>query len=62
MAKSAKFEYYQDHADLWRFRLKAPNGEIIAQGQGYRDHRDCLQGIYLVQMYAADAQIVQVSG
>jgi uncharacterized protein YegP (UPF0339 family) len=27
---AAKFEISKDHADKFRFQLKAPNGEIIA--------------------------------
>lgn len=56
MAKSAKFRYYRDHAGLWRWRLRAPNGEIIADsGQGYHSLRDCLVGIKLVKLYAPGA-------
>lgn len=56
MAKSAKFEYYQDRAGLWRWHLKAPNGLIIADsGQGYHNRQDCLTGIQLVKAYAPGA-------
>lgn len=58
MAKTAKFEYYQDRAGLWRWHLKAPNGLIIADsGQGYHGRQDCLTGIQLVKLYAPDAGI-----
>jgi uncharacterized protein YegP (UPF0339 family) len=61
VAKSAKFEVYQDRADKWRWHLKAPNGEIIADsGQGYYNRRDCLTGIQLVKLYAQSAEVVQV--
>jgi uncharacterized protein YegP (UPF0339 family) len=56
MARSAKFQYYQDRAGLWRWHLRAPNGEIIADsGQGYRSLGDCLMGIRLVKLYAPGA-------
>jgi len=56
MAKSATFEYYLDRTSLWRWRLKAPNGLIIADsGQGYHSRRDCLAGIQLVKLYAPGA-------
>ncbi len=32
---SAKFEIFRDRAGEYRFRLKAPNGGIIAVGEGY---------------------------
>ncbi len=58
MAKSAKFEYYQDRAGEWRWHLKAPNGLIIADsGQGYRVEQDCLIGANLVNVYAPDAPV-----
>ena len=61
MAKSAKFEYYQDRSGFWRWHLKAPNGEILADsGQSYRYERDCLHGIQLVQIYDPTAQVVRV--
>jgi uncharacterized protein YegP (UPF0339 family) len=61
MAKVPEFEVYRDHMQRWRWRLKAPNGEIIADsGQGYHHRQDCLRGIQLVQAYAPIAQVVYV--
>jgi uncharacterized protein YegP (UPF0339 family) len=41
---------YQDNKSEWRWRLKAKNGEIIADsGEGYKNKSDCLAGIKLVQ-------------
>ena len=61
MARSAKFEYYVDHADKWRWHLRAPNGQIIADsGQGYSRMADCMMGIHLVQLYAAEAEVVRI--
>lgn len=58
VAKSAKFEYYQDRAGKWRWHLKAPNGLIIADsGQGYAGEQDCLAGANLVKLYAGDAPV-----
>ena len=31
-----KVEMYQDKKKEWRWRLKAPNGKIIAHGEGYK--------------------------
>lgn len=56
--RSAKFEYYLDRAGQWRWHLRAPNGEIIADsGQGYNSRQDCLYGIHLVQLYASGAEV-----
>lgn len=48
-----KFEVYQQavgvQAGQWRWRLKAANGETLAQGESYRDSRDCLHAISLVR-------------
>ncbi len=30
---AGKFEVYQDRAGKYRFRLKARNGEVVAQGE-----------------------------
>jgi len=44
------FQTYKDTAGEWRWRLLAGNDRIIAtSGEGYRDKRDCLHGIELVQ-------------
>jgi len=37
-----KFEVYKDAAGEFRFRLKAPNGEIIAVSEGYTTKANCL--------------------
>ena len=38
----------------YRWRLQADNNEILAQGQAYKNHADCLGAINLVR----DANIV----
>jgi uncharacterized protein YegP (UPF0339 family) len=41
-------EVYRDKAGRWRWRLKAANGEVIADsGQSYGRERDCLIGLAL---------------
>jgi uncharacterized protein len=42
------FEIYQDQSKLWRWRLKAVNHEIIADGESYKNKKDCLHAIELV--------------
>lgn len=57
---SGKFEIYRDTAGEWRFRLKAPNGEIIAQGEGYQRRQGCERGIEAVKEHAPGAEVVEV--
>ena len=55
---SAKFHVYLDHAKKTRFRLVAPNGEIIAVGEGYKSKMACLKGIHSIQKFAPIAPII----
>ncbi|MCW4041872.1 MAG: DUF1508 domain-containing protein [Candidatus Bathyarchaeota archaeon] len=45
----AMYLVYKDAADQYRFRLRAPNTEIIAVSQGYSTRQGCLNGIAAVQ-------------
>jgi uncharacterized protein YegP (UPF0339 family) len=45
-----KYQIYKDAKDEFRFRLKAPNGEIIAEGEGYESKAGCLNGIEVVEV------------
>lgn len=51
------FEIYTDSRGEYRFRLKAPNGEIIASGEGYKSKSGCLNGIESVKKNAPRAEI-----
>ncbi len=57
--KNPKFEIYKDKADEFRFRLKATNGQIIAQSEGYTTHANCVNGIESVKKNAVDAETVE---
>lgn len=57
--KNPKFEVYTDKAGEFRFRLKATNGQIIAVGEGYKTHANCIKGIESIKKNAVDAPIVQ---
>ncbi len=55
----AQFEVYRDSADDYRWRLRADNGNIIADsGQGYSRRTDCENGIESVKEEAPDADLV----
>jgi uncharacterized protein YegP (UPF0339 family) len=53
-----KFEMYKDAAGKFRFRLVAPNGEIIATGEAYQSKDACKKGIESVKTNAPKAEIV----
>ena len=57
-----KFEVYRDKKGEYRFRLKAGNGEIIAESEGYKTKQGCMKGIVSVQKNAAKAKIVLEDG
>ena len=56
--KHPKFEVYTDKAGEFRFRLKATNGQVIATGEGYKTHANCIKGVESVKKNSADAEIV----
>lgn len=53
----AQFEIFQDTAGEYRFRLRAPNGEIIARSEGYKSKDGCKNGIASVKENAPNAII-----
>ncbi|MCJ2142557.1 YegP family protein [Methylobacterium sp. E-066] len=45
-----RFELYRDAKGEWRWRLRARNGEVIADSaEGYLRREDCEHGIALVR-------------
>jgi hypothetical protein len=62
MAKG-KFVIYKDVGGEFRWNLKAPNGEIIADSnEGYKAHKDCATGVNLVIKYSKTAAIEDTTG
>lgn len=55
--KHPKFELYTDKAGEFRFRLKATNGQVIAVGEGYTTHANCVKGIESVKKNSVDAKV-----
>lgn len=53
------FECYKDAKGKYRFRLKATNGETIADSQEYTSKEACEKGIESVKKNAPIAQIVE---
>ncbi|MGW4352646.1 YegP family protein [Nocardia sp. NPDC004582] len=58
---SGKFELFADAADKFRWRLKAGNGEVIAQSQAYASKDAAKKGIASVQTNAAGAAIADLT-
>jgi len=56
--KHPKFEIYTDKAGEFRFRLKATNGQVIATGEGYTTHANCIKGVESVKKNAVDAEVI----
>jgi uncharacterized protein YegP (UPF0339 family) len=61
-ARAGTFEVYKDKGGEFRWRLRAVNKQVIAtSGQGYKEKRDCLNGIESVKKNAADAKVEEVA-
>jgi hypothetical protein len=54
-----KFEVYKDAKGEYRWRLLAPNAQIIASSEGYSSKQACLDGIESVKKNAPIAQVVE---
>jgi uncharacterized protein YegP (UPF0339 family) len=53
------FEWFKDANGKFRFRLKAPNGEIIATSEAYSSKDGCINGIKSVKKNAPKAKVVE---
>lgn len=52
-----KFELFKGKDDLFHWRLKAPNGAVLATaGQGYKAEADARNDIALIQLQKAGAE------
>lgn len=58
---AGKFEVFRDLKGQYRFRLKAPNNEIILASEGYCNKIDCLNGIQTIKRNASNATIVDLT-
>lgn len=56
--RSPKYEIYQDKATAWRWRLRASNGQIIADGaEGYTTERSLRRALDVVRAVSCDAPV-----
>ena len=53
----AQFEMVKDADDKYWFRLKAANGEVVAESQTYQSVSDARAGMAAVQAAAAEATV-----
>ena len=58
--QTEKFEVYKDKVGEYRFRLKAPNGEVIAVSEGYSSKMSCMNAIQSVKINVLKAKIVEL--
>ena len=55
----AKFEVFEGEATPeWYFRLRATNGKIVCQSEGYSRKRNALKGIAAIKKCAGKARVV----
>jgi uncharacterized protein YegP (UPF0339 family) len=54
-----KWEIYIDEAGLFRFRLRARNGEIVAVSASYKTKANCKNGIKSISINAPTASVVR---
>lgn len=60
MPSEPTFELYRDRADEWRWRLRTPNGNVIADsGEGYASKQGAERGIRSVKRNAPEARVVE---
>ena len=52
-----KFQIFRDGFGQYRFRLTAPNSEVVATSEGYTTKQGCRRGIQAVRQSASDADV-----
>ena len=56
-----KFQVFKGKDNQFYFRLRATNGEIICNSEGYTTKQSCLNGIKAVKSVAATAPIEELA-
>jgi uncharacterized protein YegP (UPF0339 family) len=57
--RKGKYEIFKDKKSEYRFRLRSPNGRIVAASEGYTNLSGCKRGIKAVKRLA-DSEIVRI--
>lgn len=62
MEKRPKIEIYKDEKGEYRWRLKAPNGRIIADSaEGYKTKTGCMLAVENLQIYSVKAFVIDLT-
>jgi uncharacterized protein YegP (UPF0339 family) len=57
---AGKFELFRDGGVSFRFRLKAPDGTVVAVSRQYSDKASAVEGIHAVREYAGTGLITDL--
>lgn len=57
---NSKFQVFKGEDEQYYFRLKAANGEIICQSQGYTTKQSCIGGIEAIKTVASHSPIEEL--
>jgi uncharacterized protein YegP (UPF0339 family) len=57
---AGKFELFRDGGVSFRFRLKAPNGTVVAVSRQYSDKASAVEGIHAVRECAGTGLITDL--
>lgn len=58
-AQAGRFEIYLDAAKEYRWRLRRPDGEIVADsGEGYKTHKECEADLQWIRGHASTVPVV----
>lgn len=55
----SKFEYWKAKNGQWYFRLRAANGKVVCQSEGYTRKHSCLKGMRAIRDALYFAVIVE---
>ena len=58
--KNPKFELFRGKDRKFYFHLRARNGEILLNSQGYTSKDKCLNGIFAIKDIAKDAPVQEI--
>lgn len=59
-AINPKFEIYKDNTGLFRFNLRAKNGQVVVSSDGYKAKASCKNGIESVKKNVVNSEIIEV--
>lgn len=55
--RTAQFEVVEDEGGAWHWRLRAPNGEVLAHSESYPDKRSATKGAESAKLNSGAARI-----